>query len=181
MFQHYLATEYDINQLIHEIKQRPTNKEYSPNFNTLELDSYTEFEPVLVHLDEQVIRKLSANFSIETSNDAPYYESVYAQFKHLIHMYNEKWITSPRQLVLTSKDCLSTIHLVASENSLSLHCFQRSSNIDNALSEDIHFLCFLLMSVTKLRGYQVAPLWKEIKLFISIPHTFGNSKSKVEQ
>ena len=179
---HYvLLGENDIPSLINYIKTWNTNKEYTPDFDQLTLNEYTEFEPVLVEIDETPIREMANAFDLATSSDEPYYSSVYHQFKHLIHMYNEGWITSPRQLVLTSKDCLSTIHLVAGEDTLSLHCFQRSSNIDNALEEDLKFLCFLLMSVTKLKGVAVAPLWRNIKLFISLPHTFGNNKSKVEQ
>ena len=181
MRQFQLLGEKDIPALINFIKMWSTNKEYDADLDQLVLNEYTEFEPIMVEISEEPIREMANKFMLTKSGDEPYYTSVYYQFRHLIHMYNEGWITSPRQLVLTSKDCLSTIHLVVSENGLSLHCFQRSSNIDNALEEDIRFLCFLLMSVTKLKNVAIAPLWRDIKLFISLPHTFGNNKSKVEQ
>lgn len=142
---------------------------------TFQDDNYTEFEPILmIYDDHTTIEQFAQMFNLETSKDPFYYRKIESSLDHLLFKWNNQWIKSRRQLVITSEDCLSTIHLVMTSRSYSLNVFQRSSNIDNALIEDIAFLCSWITS----RGNQMES--RDVKIFSSIPHTFGNNLSKVE-
>lgn len=138
-------------------------------------DEYTEYEPVLINLETQLIIEQSKNFDYDLAKDALYYKRLKAELDHIFFKWREGWIGSRRQLILSSEDCISSIHMVFTSKSLSLNIFQRSSNIDNALNEDISFFCKWLVENS------IPETELLIHLFISIPHTFGNIQNKINQ
>jgi len=149
------------------------------SYRTFSDEKYTEYEPIILTYDDpRMIKNLKFDWNL--TKDALYYRKVWASLDHLVFKWDEGWIKSRRQLILTSEDCMSAIHLVPNEDSWELNVFQRSSNIDNALQEDIAFLCdWLQQTVNSRSNMRIVPLPK-IRLFISIPHTFGNQLNKVE-
>src|SRR5437763_11239386 len=49
-------------------------------------------------------------------SDEPYYTSLEMVLRHLLFKYEKKWITSERQVIYSSDECISTIHFVFDEN-----------------------------------------------------------------
>lgn len=140
---------------------------------------YTEYEPVLLKFNLGEIKKFGEEFIWSQTKDYHYYHKIQAELDHLVYRYRNGWITSRRQLIIHSEDCMSAIHLVFAkklnriENSLQMNVFQRSSNLDNAFREDLTFLCRWLLD-------QFDQDDQKLNYFISIPHSFGNKKNKVE-
>lgn len=136
-------------------------------------DNYAEYPPILITVTGDTLSAIAECFSYDNSKDPVYYRKVEAEIHHKLYQYQHNWITSRRQLVVTSDDCLSAIHIVPNPKNFTFNVLQRSSNIENALLEDIAFLAYMLKQCNYNRC--------SLNLFISMPHTFGNTKSKIQQ
>lgn len=107
-------------------------------------------------------------------HDELYYEHLLAQIKHLLYKYSKKWITSERQVMIISDECISAVHFLFDENDQveTINVFQRSSNLYN-LYEDIQFFNYLIEN--HLPNKKV-----ELNIFVSAPHIFKGKKKKIE-
>ena len=106
--------------------------------------------------------------------DSIYYEMLEAHLLHLHYKFKKGWITSERQVLYSSDECITTVHFVEYKDSLTLNIFQRSSNIAN-IKEDMQFFNYLL-------NKHFSDSYKETKfnVFVSMPHKFKNKKYKIE-
>lgn len=111
--------------------------------------------------------------------DELYYEHLFLTLKHLIYKYKKGWITSPRQVIYSSDECISTVHLIFDDNKnlTNIHIFQRSSNIVN-LEEDVQFFNWFIHHGAMLSVEQAHKV--ETVHFVSMPHRFKNKKTKVD-
>jgi len=107
------------------------------------------------------------------SDDEPYYTALEYQLRHLLYKFDKKWISSERQVIFTSDECISTIHFLFDENMRvnTINVFQRSSNLNN-LKDDVQFFNYF---VKKYLARKV-----DINIFVSAPHTFIGKSKKVE-
>lgn len=128
---------------------------------TKQINGYTEFEPVLLVINDiKLLRELRGSF--DKTVEPLYYKEILARWQHMQYKYDTGWIKSPRQQYLISDDCISLIH----KTHTGVNAFIRSSNIDNILFNDVCFLCGLTD--------------KELNIFISMPHTWGNNLNKID-
>lgn len=143
-----------------------------------EENGYREFTPIEIILyGNNIIEFYADKFDI--TRDSFYYRKVEAELDHLLFKWYHRWFTSRRQIVLISEDCFSVIQLIEFQDKDSLSCielnvYQRSCNIDDALINDIAFLCCWLR---KQRLYKD----RIIRILNIIPHSFINGRTKVEQ
>lgn len=112
------------------------------------------------------------------SNDFPefdelYYLSLELQLRHLIYKFEKGWITSERQVMLSSDECISTVHFIFDneKNVTGINIFQRSSNLFN-IEEDIQFFNYF---IEHFIGTKV-----DLNIMFSMPHQFKNKKTKVD-
>lgn len=103
--------------------------------------------------------------------DKPFFDRMNATLKHIIYKFENGWITSERQVMLTGNECLTTIQFVPREDRVQLNVFQRSSNVNN-LADDIQFLNWFLVNEIK-KSF-------ELNVFVSMPHEFHKKKTKVD-
>lgn len=108
------------------------------------------------------------------SSDEPYYTSLEMQLRHLLYKFDKKWITSERQVILVSNECISTVHFIFDENNevSKINVFQRSSNLLN-LEDDVQFFNYFI-------NKYLTNLKVDINIFVSAPHIFKGKKKKVE-
>ncbi|UDY80710.1 hypothetical protein [Geobacillus phage GR1] len=107
-------------------------------------------------------------------SDEPYYTSLEMQLRHLLYKFDKKWITSERQVIYSSDECISTIHFIFDENNKvkQINAFQRSSNLLN-LEDDVQFFNYFVKKY--LPDSKV-----DINIFVSMPHVFKGKKKKIE-
>lgn len=107
-------------------------------------------------------------------SDEPYYTSLEMQLRHLIYKYEAGWISSERQVIYTSDECISVVHFVFDEekNVSEINVFQRSSNILN-LEDDCQFFNYFIKKYLDSRDIKV-------NIMVSMPHYFKNKKKKIE-
>lgn len=137
--------------------------------------TYTEYAPINIEVRDDIVHQIAERFSFKTCNDFPYYDRVRGEMVHKLFQYEQGWITSRRQLIITSEDCLSSIHMIPYKHLHMINVFQRSSNIEHALLDDLSFMCYMLRFIGRF-GKQLT-----LNYTLSIPHSFSNQKSKVEQ
>jgi hypothetical protein len=119
---------------------------------------------------------LLKNVLTETTSpefDELYYHSLESSLVHLIYKFEKGWITSERQVMYHSDECISTVHFVfgSDGNVDSINVFQRSSNVNN-LKEDVQF--FNYFTHTYLTGLET------VNIFVSAPHVFKGKKGKLD-
>lgn len=112
------------------------------------------------------------------SNDFPefdelYYLSLELQLKHLIYKFEKGWITSERQVMLATDECISTVHFIFDneKNVTGINVFQRSSNLFN-IEEDIQFFNYF---IEQFIGTKV-----DLNIMFSMPHIFKDRIVKIE-
>lgn len=112
------------------------------------------------------------------SNDFPefdelYYLSLELQLKHLIYKFEKGWITSERQVMLATDECISTVHFIFDneKNVTGINVFQRSSNLFN-IEEDIQFFNYF---IEQFIGTKV-----DLNIMFSMPHIFKDKILKIE-
>ena len=112
------------------------------------------------------------------SNDFPefdelYYLSLELQLKHLIYKFEKGWITSERQVMLATDECISTVHFIFDneKNVTGINVFQRSSNLFN-IEEDIQFFNYF---IEQFIGTEV-----DLNIMFSMPHIFKDRIVKIE-
>lgn len=137
-------------------------------------DGYIEYEPICIIITGSDDLKPYLNY--DKTGDPLYYARVKAELDHLSYQYEQGWITSRRQVAIHSHDCMSIVQLQECDNdAVAMHVFMRSSNIHNALYADIGFLSEWLLN-SKYKDSELS-----LNITISVPHSFGNSLTKVEQ
>jgi hypothetical protein len=106
--------------------------------------------------------------------DQEYYTMLEHSLYHLLFKFRKGWITSERQIIYSSDECISTVHFILDENKEidTINVFQRSSNIFN-LKEDVQFFNYFI----KMYG---DPTKVKLNIFVSMPHVFKNKLRKVE-
>ncbi|WP_353856834.1 hypothetical protein [Bacillus sp. Bos-x628] len=108
-------------------------------------------------------------------SDEPYYTSLEMQLRHLLYKFSSGWISSERQVMLNSDECISTVHFIFDNEKrvIGINVFQRSSNLFN-LEDDVQFFNYFINKYLKEH--------KKIKLtyFVSHPHIFKNKNKKIE-
>jgi hypothetical protein len=107
-------------------------------------------------------------------DDEPYYTSLEMQLRHLLFKFHKGWITSERQVIYTSDECISTIHFIFDEkrNTKGINVFQRSSNVLN-LEDDVQFFNYFIAKYFDL-------LKVDLNIFVSMPHIFKGKTKKIE-
>lgn len=130
-----------------------------------ETDEVINFEPFIM---ENI--KTKTTFP---SSDKLYYEALEAQLVHLLYKFQSGWISSPRQVMYNSDECISNVHFVMNSNRevTRINVFQRSSNLFN-LKDDIQFFNYF----KKKHNLDDA----NVTVFISAPHVFKNKMKKIE-
>ncbi|MDD9768022.1 hypothetical protein [Bacillus subtilis] len=130
--------------------------------------------------DEMILYESFTMINPQTRNtfpesDEPYYTSLEMQLRHLLYKYDKGWISSERQVMLSSDECISAVHFIFDNEKrvIGINVFQRSSNLFN-LEDDVQFFNYFINKY--LRGH------KKIKLtyFVSQPHIFKNKNKKIE-
>ena len=71
-----------------------------------------------------------------------YYKKIEAQLDHLYYKHDINLIVSNRQLILTSDDCISCIHLLIDYNTPIINVYQRSSEYKHQFTNDVAFICY---------------------------------------
>lgn len=107
-------------------------------------------------------------------SDEPYYTSLEMSLRHLIFKYEKGWISSERQVIYTSDECISTVHFIFNEDKevSEINVFQRSSNLLN-LEDDAQFFNYFIKKYLGNRKVKV-------NMMISMPHIFKGKKKKIE-
>ena len=107
--------------------------------------------------------------------DKLYYEYLEKTLEHLLYKYEKGWITSPRQVMYSSDECISGVHFLFNKNnSLTINIFQRSSNIKN-IKDDIGFFSYFINKHLSKKYDSIV-----VNHFVSCPHYFKNKKTKVD-
>ena len=108
------------------------------------------------------------------SSDEPYYTSLEYQLRHLLFKKERGWITSERQVIYTSDECISTIHFLYDENNKvdQVNVFQRSSNLLN-IEDDIQFLNYFINKYLDIETV-------DLVIFNSMPHVFKHGGKLIE-
>lgn len=108
------------------------------------------------------------------SSDEPYYTSLEMQLRHLLYKFEKGWITSERQVMYSSDECISAIHFTFNNEKeiIGVNVFQRSSNVLN-LEDDVQFLNYFINKYASL---------DRVNLYITVsqPHVFKGKKKKIE-
>ena len=106
--------------------------------------------------------------------DTLYYEHLEYTLRHLLYKFESGWINSSRQVMMSSDECISTIHFVFDNNKkvTNINVFQRSSNIRN-IEEDMQFLNYFK------EKYLTSNV--NINVFVSMPHIFLDRITKVDK
>jgi len=137
------------------------NLDFVNAIKSQKVNGYTEFDAVVLTFNDiKVLRELRGNF--DKNIEPLYYKEILARWLHLQYKVDTGWIKSLRQQYLLSDDCISLIQLTHN----GVNAYMRSSNVDNILMNDVCFLAGLTD--------------KELNVFISIPHTWGNNLNKVD-
>ena len=107
-------------------------------------------------------------------SDELYYTSLEMQLRHLLYKFDKKWITSERQVMYHSDECISAIHFIFDKNYkvTKINVFQRSSNLLN-LEDDVMFFNYFV-------NKYLPDLKVDINIFVSAPHVFKGKKKKIE-
>lgn len=107
-------------------------------------------------------------------SDEPYYTSLEMTLRHLLYKFHKGWISSERQVIHSSDECISTVHFIFDEkrNVSAINVFQRSSNLLN-LEDDAQFFNYFVAKYLDL-------LTIDIKIFVSMPHIFKGKLKKIE-
>ncbi|PED64027.1 hypothetical protein [Priestia megaterium] len=137
-----------------------------------------KFLPVLKETKEMVLFEpfLLVNPSTESddfpANDEPYYTSLEMQLRHLIYKFQKGWIQSERQVILSSDECIASVHFTFNEKKevIGINVFQRSSNVLN-LDEDIQFFNYFIKKYCSLTT--------NLYVTVSQPHIFKGKTKKV--
>ena len=108
------------------------------------------------------------------SFDQLYYEYLEKTLEHLLYKYENGWISSPRQIMYNSQECISTVHFVIHKDGLIINVFQRSSNVNN-LEEDLQFFNFFIKKHLKNKYEKV-----DVNYIVSMPHIFKDRRTKVD-
>lgn len=106
-------------------------------------------------------------------SDQLYYDSLKAHLVHLLYKFEKGWISSERQVIYSSYECISTIHFTFDDDKKvkSINVFQRSSNLLN-IEDDIQFFSdFIFNNIL----YPV-----ELNYFVSQPHILKGKVKKIE-
>ena len=74
--------------------------------------------------------------------DPLYYKSLESQLNHLYYKYGINIIKSHRQLIYTSDECISMIHLLWFDERPYINVYQRSSEFKKQFNNDIGFICY---------------------------------------
>jgi hypothetical protein len=108
-------------------------------------------------------------------SDEPYYTSLEMQLRHLLYKFDKGWISSERQVMLSSDECISTVHFIFDNERrvIGINVFQRSSNLIN-LEDDVQFFNFFI------HKYLNAHRGIKLTIFVSQPHVFKGKKKKIE-
>ena len=148
------------------------------NFNFLENNIKVELNKI--YEDNKIINY--EQFILEnpiTKNtfpefDEPYYTHLEYSLRHLLYKFDKNWITSSRQVIMATEECISTIHFVYDNNKkvTNINVFQRSSNINN-IEEDMQFLNYFKEKYLTLDV--------NINVFVSMPHIFLDRITKVDK
>lgn len=106
--------------------------------------------------------------------DEEYYTMLEYSLYHLLYKFRKGWITSERQVIYSSDECISTIHFLFNEEKevTDIHVFQRSSNVLN-LEEDVQFFNYFIKEYAQ-------PNETNLKIFVSMPHIFKDKLRKIE-
>lgn len=106
--------------------------------------------------------------------DEPYYTALEMTLRHLLFKYEKGWITSERQIIHTSDECISAVHfLFDEENKVNqINVFQRSSNLFN-LEDDVQFFNYFIKKYLRTDKVQV-------EILVSAPHIFKGKSKKIE-
>lgn len=147
------------------------NFNYVPQSNELTISKTTEemilFEPFLL-----ANPKTSVSFP---PSDEPYYTALEMTLRHLLYKFDCGWITSERQVIHSSDECISTVHFLFDENKevKTINVFQRSSNLLN-LIDDCQFFNYFIDRY--LNGDENI----KVNILVSAPHVFIGKNKKIE-
>lgn len=149
-----------------------SNFDFLNNNIALNLKKINENDSIINYESFMLINPITEK--IYPDFDEPYYTHMEFTLRHLLYKFEKGWITSPRQVMFSSDECISNVHFVFDEdmNITDINVFQRSSNINN-LKEDAQFFNYF---IKKYIGYPVI-----LNIFISIPHCFKNKKIKIDE
>lgn len=132
-----------------------------------ETDEMVLFEPFILHnppSDDKF-----------PPSDEPYYTSLEMSLRHLLFKFSKGWITSERQVIYSSEECISTVHFIFDnyKRVIGINVFQRSSNILN-LEDDCQFFNYFISK------YLNGKLGIDVNIMVSMPHLFKGKKKKIE-
>ncbi|MGG1915991.1 hypothetical protein ABFY54_29395 [Priestia megaterium] len=136
--------------------------------------------PILKETDEMVLFQPFVLLNPLTDkddfpeSDEPYYTALEMQLRHLIYKYEKGWITSERQVIFTSDECISTVHFTFDNDKhiIGINVFQRSSNVLN-LVDDVQFFNYF---IKKYGSFDRTNLY----ITVSQPHVFKGKTKKIE-
>lgn len=131
-----------------------------------ETDEMVLFEPFILENPETEI--------LFPPSDEPYYTALEMSLRHLLYKFSKGWITSERQVIFSSDECISTVHFLFNEKKqvTSIHVFQRSSNVIN-LYDDVQFFNHFINKYCESSKV-------DLKIFVSMPHRFKGKLKKIE-
>lgn len=140
-------------------------------FNSLDVVNDT---PEMTLFESFLLENIDTGFTDFPSTDKVYYESLEHQLKHLLYKFENGWISSDRQVINTTDECISTVHFVygANKKVVRINVFQRSSNLLN-LEDDIQFFNYFCK---KYFNHKV-----DVSILVSMPHIFHGKRTKVEK
>lgn len=108
-------------------------------------------------------------------SDELYYKALELQLVHLIYKFKKGWISSERQVIYSSDECIATVHFLfdSEKNVTQINVFQRSSNLFN-LVDDVQFFNYFI------KEHLDNPQEVELNILVSMPHLFNNKIKKIE-
>ena len=132
----------------------------SPSLTT---KNYVEYEGIMFILHSKLSKELYKELYDE-DKDKFYYRSIAAELDQLIHKWDTNWIKSRRQIIYTSVDCISCIHIILYDDKIDINIFQRSADLKK-IKNDIGFICTYFL-------HKFPTTKMDIRYLISIPHEF---------
>lgn len=107
------------------------------------------------------------------SSDELYYESLRAQLVHVLHKYSAGWLTSERQLLIATEECISTVQFILNEEGKvsKINAFLRSSNLKQYRDDVTFFNAFIKENYNGMIADNV-----ELDLFVSMPHVITGGR-----
>lgn len=136
------------------------------------------FPNIVEDSDDMVLFESFIAENLKTSlefppNDELYYKALEAQLVHLLYKFEKGWISSPRQVMYNSDECISNVHFVMNSKKevTQINVFQRSSNLYN-LEEDVQFFNYF----KNKHGLNHA----KVSILVSMPHAFKDKMKKIE-